>query len=56
MKKYKYKNIVCFQTWGTWQADYNNGEKRFALHRLCCKTKKQAYKYAKEEVDFLNER
>lgn len=55
MKKFTYKNIVLYRTWGTWQADYRleNG-KRFGLHCCCCDTKKKAYEIAKEEVDFLN--
>lgn len=49
-----YKNIICYNSFGTWQADYQlpNG-KRFALHRACCLTKKAAYELAKEQIDFL---
>ena len=57
MKAYKYKNIICFQTCGRWYADYKpeNGA-RFGLHGASCRTRKEAYIIAKEEVDFLNER
>lgn len=55
-KKYFYKNIECYQTCGSWQADYVANGKRFALHRCCCLTKKSAYAWAKDQVDFLNER
>ena len=47
-----YKNIILFWDNG-WQADYKDGEKRFSLHRYCCKTKKIEYEIAKEEVDAL---
>lgn len=56
MKAYTYKNIEVFEYWGTWQANYNDNGKRFALHRKCCKTKKQAIELAKAEVNYLNER
>ena len=49
-----YKHIVIFWD-GGWQADYAKNGERFALHRCCCKTKKMAYKIAKEEVDALKE-
>lgn len=54
IKNMKYKNIICYNSYGTWQADYQlpNG-KRFALHRACCLTKKAAYELAKEQVDYL---
>lgn len=57
MKKYQYKNIVCFQNCVRWHADYMlpNG-KRIALHRCCCATKKAAYAIAKEEVNYMNEK
>jgi len=56
MKKYKYKNIILFQVYGSWQADYYDGEKRFALHRMCAPTKKSAYAWAKFDVDYMNEK
>lgn len=54
MKKYLYKNIVLFQTYGAWNADYIDGEKRFGLHRGANRTKAQAYTEAKRQVDRLN--
>lgn len=56
MRKYKYKNIVCYCTQCRWYADYvdDNG-KRFALHRASTRTKEQAMALAKHEVDYLNE-
>ena len=55
MKRYKYKNIVCFQDYGRWHADYvcDDGT-RFALFRGAAKTKKLALALAKDDVDFLN--
>lgn len=50
----KYKNIVVFFSGNGYQADYKDGETRFALHRYCCKTKKDAYEGAKQQVNFLN--
>ena len=50
----KYKNIIVYRSYGTWQADYNDGKNRFALHRSCCKTKAQAYEEAKANIDYLN--
>lgn len=52
--KYIYKNIVLFQDFGQWHADYMENGKRFALHRSASRTKSLAYKIAKEQVDFLN--
>lgn len=49
-----YKNIILFWD-GGWQADYEDNRKRFTLHRCCCRTKREAYKIAKEEVDALKE-
>ena len=55
--KYLYKNIICFQYYGTWQADYKEPKgKRFPLHRHCNGTKAEAYALAKQEVDYMNER
>ena len=54
MKKYQYKNIELVQTWGTWDAYYNDGTRRFQLTATCSKTKKEAYNVAKNEVDYLN--
>ena len=53
MTSYKYNNIVLFWS-GGWQADCLANGKQFALHRLCCATKKAAYNLAKKEIDFLN--
>jgi hypothetical protein len=54
-RKYLYKNIVVYQYWGTWQADYDDGNgNRFPLHRWCCTTKVNAYNIAKKQVDWLN--
>lgn len=50
-----YKNIIVFQTCGKWHADYL-GACRFALHRASCRTKADAYKLAKEQVDYMNRR
>ena len=53
----KYKNIICFETCGRWQADYLGSDgRRFALHRCCCPTKKIAYIIAKHEVDYLSKK
>lgn len=49
----KYKNIICFQVCGRWHADYVENA-RFALHRAATRTKVEAYRIAKEEVDYLN--
>lgn len=56
MRKYLYKNIECFRSWGrgTWCADYVGDGKRFALHRMCVATKETAYEIAKLDVDYLN--
>lgn len=55
MKKYTYKNIKCYQTYGRWQADYIREDgSRFALHRCCTRTKADAYIIAKREVDYMN--
>ena len=57
MKKeylYKYINVYCY--YGTWQASYNDGKIHMGLHGMCCKTKKQAYEIAKQQVDYLNSR
>lgn len=56
MKKYLYKQIILFKSWGTWQADIIADGKRFALHRHCSRTKAIAYELAKFEVDCMNER
>lgn len=55
MKKYLYKNIVVFGYYGAYYADYNGVYGRFALHRIPCRNKKQAYIIARFNVDFLNE-
>ena len=54
MKKYLYKNIVCFQSYGRWHADYNDDGAQFALHRCALRTKAAAYEEAKAEVDYMN--
>lgn len=54
-KKYKYKNIDCYETCGRWSADYVVSDKRlFTLHNDCCATKKRAYELAKKMIDYLN--
>lgn len=53
-RKYLYKNIILYRSWGTWQADYNDNGRRFGLHRCCCRTKTEAMECAKEQVDYLN--
>lgn len=53
-RRYKYKHIDLYNTWGTWQADYVEGKLRLALHRACYKTKASAMVLAKEMVDYLN--
>lgn len=55
-KKYLYKNISVYQSMGRWSADYvyPNEGRAFALHAQCTKTKEEAYKIAKEEIDYLN--
>lgn len=54
-KKYYYKNIILFKSWGTWEADYMTEDgRRFALHRAGVYSKKLAYDIAKESVDYLN--
>ena len=55
MRTYKYKNIICFESFGRWYADYR-GERRFALHRASLGTKADCYALAKECVDYLNYR
>lgn len=55
-RKYLYKHIICFQYYGTWNADCVYEGKRFALHRACCATKANAYEEAKAQIDCLNER
>ena len=47
-----YKNIKLFWCNG-WCADYEENGKRFPLHRACCKRKADAYRIAKEEVDYM---
>ena len=55
MKRYKYKNIVCFQDMGRWHADYVRDDgTHFALFRGAAKTKKLALALAKDDIDFLN--
>lgn len=55
-KTFKYNRIICFMSWGTWQADYiTEAGDRFPLHRRCLPTKAMAYALAKQEVDALNE-
>ena len=49
----KYGNIILFQSYGTWQADYAENGKRFALCRGCSSTKAKAYQEAKECVDYM---
>lgn len=49
----KYKYIVVYFSGHGYQADYDDGKTRFALHRACCKTKAQAYEEAKQQVDYL---
>lgn len=51
MKAYKYKNIICFKCFGKWHADYDS---RFAIHRATLRTKAEAYRLAKQELDYLN--
>lgn len=53
--KYRVKDIKIFWS-GGWQADCVSNGNRFALHRLCCKTKKSAIAIAKQEIKFLNEK
>ena len=48
------KNIVCYQTFGKWSADYVENGKRFALHKACCNTKAKAYAIAAQCIDYLN--
>lgn len=53
--KYLYKHIKCYQYWGSWRADYDDGNgNKFPLHRWCCTTKANAYTIAKQQVDWLN--
>lgn len=54
MKRYKYKNIICFMTYGRWDADFSDGGTRYALHRCACKTKAEAYNIAKDNIDYMN--
>jgi len=56
MKKYKYKNIVCYCVMGRWHADYQSENKRFGLHGAALATKADCYELAKEQVDYLNEK
>jgi tRNA A37 N6-isopentenylltransferase MiaA len=49
----KYKNIVVYYSGYGYQADYYDGNIRIALHRACLRTKKDAYEYAKQQVDYL---
>lgn len=56
MKRYKYKNIVCFQEYGRWHADYQSENGRFGLHGAALRTKADCYELAKEQVDYLNEK
>ena len=57
-KKYLYKNISLYQSMGRWSADYvyPNEGRGFGLHVACTTTKEEAYRIAKREIDFLNER
>jgi len=52
----KYKNIRCIANYNRcWDAEYvTETGKTISLHCCSCKTKKQAYALAKEQVDFLN--
>lgn len=50
----RYKQIVCFQYYGGWNADCIENGKRYALHRVDARTKADAYAIAKQEVDYLN--
>ena len=54
MKKYSYKNIILFQTYGRWYSDYEDNGRRFALDYSSCGTKATAYELAKKVVDYLN--
>jgi len=54
MRTYTYKNIVTYEYYGGWDADYVQDGKRFALHRCGFLTKKEAYEEAKQAVDYLN--
>lgn len=54
MKKYQYKNIKLYQTFGKWSANYSEDNKTFALHVACTNTKAEAYKIAKDQVNYLN--
>lgn len=56
MRRYLYKNIVLYQTWGRWSADYIDNGNRFGLHGCCTRTKRDAYRIAKQMVDYLNEK
>jgi hypothetical protein len=54
MTEYKASNIICFEDNGKWHADYKADGRRFAIHRACCNTKRAAYEYAKECIDYMN--
>lgn len=53
-KTYLYKNIVLVQTFGRWSALYVSDDTRFTLHGFCTATKKEAYRLAQKEIDYLN--
>lgn len=55
-RRYKYKHIDLYNTYGRWHADYAAEGKRFALHVCGCRTKADALALAKEQVDFLNKK
>ena len=54
--RYAYENIIIFESYGQFHADYMDNGKRYAIHRAACNTKRAAYEYAKEQIDYMNRR
>ena len=53
---YTPSNIIIFENYGRYYADYSANGKRFALHRASCGTKAEAYELAVEQIEYLNEK
>ena len=54
MKRYLYKNIVLRQSYGMWNAYYNDNKYGEYLMAIGFRTKADAYIAGKAEVDSLN--
>lgn len=53
-QKYLCKNIVLYENFGSWYADYNEDGNRFAIARTAERTRKMAYKVARDQVNYMN--